>query len=129
MRLFLSGQFTSGTTFAGERFYIGGIYSVRGFESGIESGDNGYRLSIEAEFDLGIPQIKALLFYDRGQVFNYNADFFGYSSASLDSAGAGLRFYPWKGLAIKFDYGYPLMSSQNREAGWGVIYGRISYDF
>ena len=51
MRLFLSGQWTSGTTFAGERFYIGGIYSVRGFESGLESGDNGYRLSGEAEFD------------------------------------------------------------------------------
>lgn len=129
MRLFLSGQWTSGTTFAGERFYIGGIYSVRGFESGLESGDNGYRLSIEAEFDLGIPHIKALVFYDRGQVFNYNADYHGYGSASLDSAGAGLRFYPWKGLAIKIDYGYPLMSSQNREAGWGVVYGRISYDF
>ncbi|MDE7314145.1 MAG: BamA/TamA family outer membrane protein, partial [Mucispirillum sp.] len=127
--LFFSGQWVSGTIFSGERFYIGGIYSVRGFESGLESGDNGYRLSVEAEFDLGIPHIKALVFYDRGQVFNYNADYHGYGSASLDSAGAGLRFYPWKGLAIKFDYGYPLMSSQNREAGWGVIYGRISYDF
>lgn len=129
MRLLLSGQWTSGSTFSGERFYIGGIYSVRGFESGIDSGDNGYRLSIEAEFDLGIPHIKALLFYDRGQVFNYNSDYHAYSSASLDSAGIGLRFYPWKGLAIKLDYGYPLMSSREHEVDWGVIYGRISYDF
>ena len=129
MRLFLSGQFVSDTTFSSERFYIGGIYSVRGFTSGLESGDNGYRLSVEAEFDLGIPHIKALVFYDRGQVFNYNTDYHSYADASLDSVGAGLRFYPWKGLAIKIDYGYPIMSSRKHNAGWGAIYGRISYDF
>ena len=129
MRLFFSGQFVSDTTFSSERFYIGGIYSVRGFTSGLESGDNGYRLSVEAEFDLGIPHIKALVFYDRGQVFNYNEDYHSYASASLDSVGAGLRFYPWKGLAIKFDYGYPIMSSRKHDAGWGAVYGRISYDF
>lgn len=129
MRFLFSAQFVSDTTFASERFYIGGIYSVRGFDSGLESGDNGYRLSLEAEFDLGIPQIKALMFYDRGQVFNYNSDYYLYKDASLDSVGAGLRFYPWKGLAIKIDYGYPLMSSQPHKKGWGTIYGRISYDF
>lgn len=129
MRLLFSGQFVSDTTFSSERFYIGGIYSVRGFTSGLESGDNGYRVSVEAEFDLGLPHIKALVFYDRGQVFNYNDEYHSYASASLDSVGAGLRFYPWKGLAIKFDYGFPLMSSRNHEAGWGTIYGRISYDF
>lgn len=129
MRLMLSGQFVSGTTFASERFYIGGIYSVRGFSSGLESGDNGYRISVEAEFDLGIPHIKALVFYDRGQVFNYDKDYYLYANASLDSVGAGLRFYPWRGLAIKFDYGYPIMSSRNHDAGWGAVYGRISYDF
>ncbi len=129
MRMLFSAQVVSGTTFSSERFYTGGIYSVRGFDSGLESGDNGYRLSLEAEFDVAIPQIKALVFYDRGQVFNYNEDFHTYKDASLDSVGAGLHFYPWGGLALKIDYGYPLMSSRPHKTGWGTIYGRVSYDF
>lgn len=129
LRAYFAAQWTSGSTFSSEKFYVGGMYSVRGFESGLESGDYGYRFSLEAEFDLAIPQVKALVFYDRGQVGNYNVDFSGYKDASLDSAGVGFRFYPWRGLALKFDYGYPINSSRGHDAGWGKVYGRISYDF
>lgn len=128
-RVLFSAQWISGSTFSPEKFYIGGMYSVRGFDSGLETGDYGYRLSLEAEFDIAVPQAKILFFYDRGQVGNANAEISGYKDASLDSAGVGLRFYPWKGLSFKFDYGYPLASSRKHDAGWGKVYGRISYDF
>ena len=129
-RLFFAAQTTTETSFAPEKFYIGGINSVRGFESGIDSGDHGYKLNIEAEFDLYTPRVKMFAFYDRGQVGNYdNAQNRPYKEASLDSVGVGLRIYPYRGFTLAVDYGYPLQSSQKHEASWGKIYGRISYDF
>ncbi len=128
MNFAFSGQYASEEMFASEKFYIGGIYSVRGFESGINSGDNGYRLSLEIETDVYLPQIKALVFYDRGWVQNISSDYTGYSDASLDSVGVGLRVYPFKGLALKADYGLPLSASREK-VNSGTFYARISYDF
>lgn len=129
-RVLFAAQTTTESSFAPEKFYIGGLNSVRGYESGIDSGDHGYKLNIEGEFDLYTPRAKFFVFYDRGQVGNFESAINkSYKEASLNSVGGGFRFYPYKGLTIAIDYGFPLYSSRKHEASWGKIYGRISYDF
>lgn len=123
-----SGQAASGAMFASNKFYIGGMYSVRGFANGVDSGDFGYRLSLEVEADLYTPIVKVVLFYDRGYVVNVKEKFTGYRSASLDSIGAGLHIYPYKGLSIKADYGYPIAASRQQLTN-GALYLRLGYDF
>lgn len=123
-----SAQVASGPLFSSEKFYIGGMYSVRGFESGIDSGDYGYRLSLEAEADLYTPIVKVVVFYDRGYVVNNNEYVSGYKSASLDAIGAGLHIYPWGGISLKADYGFPVAASRQKLSN-GVIYVRVGYDF
>ena len=128
MNFALSGQYASEEMLAPEKFYIGGIYSVRGFKSGANSGDHGYRISIEAETDVHMPQIKALIFCDRGWVKNISFQRGGYSVAYMNSLGVGLRIYPIKGLSLKADYGLPVSASRE-DVGAGIFYARISYDF
>lgn len=123
-----SAQASSGSMFSSEKFYIGGMYSVRGFQSGVDSGDQGYRISLEAEADLYTPIVKAVIFYDRGYAVNRNERISGYKSASLGSIGAGLHIYPWKGLSLKADYAYPVASSRQKLNN-GTLYLRLGYDF
>lgn len=128
INLYGSGQYATDEMFSSEKFYIGGMYSVRGFQSGVNSGDVGFRASVEFEADLYLPQIKAVIFYDKGWVKNFKPQNVGYSDASLDSLGVGLRFYPLKGLIITVDYGLPLYSTTEK-LNYGTVYARISYDF
>lgn len=128
MNLYGSGQYATDNLFASEKFYIGGMYSVRGFQSGVNSGDNGFRLSAEFEADVYLPEIKAAVFFDGGWVQNYSPENIGYSSANLYSIGLALRFYPIKGLSINVDYGFPL-SSTTEKLNYGIVYARVSYGF
>ncbi|MBQ3033494.1 MAG: ShlB/FhaC/HecB family hemolysin secretion/activation protein, partial [Deferribacterales bacterium] len=128
LNFYVSGQYASEEMFASEKFYIGGVYSVRGYENGVNSGDHGLRISAELESEIYIPQISALVFYDKGWVKNRSIKYAGYKDASLDSVGVGIRIYPFKGFTVKLDYGVPVSASREKTDS-GTFYGRISYDF
>ncbi|MDZ8238190.1 MAG: ShlB/FhaC/HecB family hemolysin secretion/activation protein [Nostoc sp. ChiQUE01a] len=92
-------------------FFIGGGQSLRGYRQNARSGDNGYRLSLEARIPLlrdrqKIPTLQLAPFIDLGQIWNKrdNPD-----NSFLASAGLGLLWQPIRNLNIRVDYGIPFV--------------------
>ncbi|MDZ8026448.1 MAG: ShlB/FhaC/HecB family hemolysin secretion/activation protein [Nostoc sp. DedQUE11] len=92
-------------------FFIGGGQSLRGYRQNARSGDNGYRLSLEARIPLlrdrqKIPTLQLAPFIDLGQVWNKtdNPD-----NSFLASTGLGLLWQPIRNLNIRVDYGIPFV--------------------
>lgn len=92
-------------------FFIGGGQSLRGYRQNARSGDNGYRLSLEARIPLlrdrqNIPTLQLAPFIDLGQVWNKrdNPD-----NSFLASTGLGLLWQPIRNLNIRVDYGIPFV--------------------
>jgi outer membrane protein insertion porin family len=115
-----------------ERFLLGGMYSVRGFEyreispldsdGDIYGGDKMYY----ANFELVRPimeenmTIRAVLFFDLGQAMEENESFF---TSPRMSVGAGLRFLTSMGL-IRLEYGHKLDRKEGEDAGaWEFAIG------
>ena len=100
-----------------ERFYLGGMYSLRGFktrdvspkdEEGYSYGGNKY-YQFNAEvwrplFEENI-SIRGVLFFDMGQVFD-DGEAFGSADPRM-TAGAGIRLYTPLGL-LRLETGYKL---------------------
>jgi len=105
-RLRFNGQETSDELIPGEKFGLGGMNSIRGFDERIILGDTGYQLNLELWFPTVTSyDIRPLVFYDYGHVELIDP-------AGLPpeedpaSIGAGLR-WSWKQkLSVVLDYGY-----------------------
>jgi outer membrane protein insertion porin family len=108
-----------------ERFYLGGINSVRGYdwreihvldEDGNEIGGNKF-IQFNAEYIIPILKkqgLVGLVFYDAGNVFNENEDI---DLGTLrDSVGFGFRWYSPVG-PIRIEYGYKLDVREGEEKG------------
>lgn len=87
LTLRLNGQYASDALISAEQFYLGGLYSVKGYRESLLNGDRGFYFSSE----LAIPaagQNAWLLFFDCGRV--------GGDSALLETAlyslGVGYRW-------------------------------------
>jgi outer membrane protein insertion porin family len=108
-----------------ERFYLGGINSVRGYgwrgihvldEDGNEIGGNKF-VQFNAEYI--VPLLKkqglvGLVFYDTGNVYNDNESF---DLGTLrSSVGFGFRWFSPVG-PIRIEYGYKLDVKEGEEAG------------
>ena len=127
------GITTSGTPYY-DRFYIGGIYSVRGFAEWSLSdpgGDDGYWLTnVDLRWPLAggtpqLPRVIGLVFVDAGQGYRRNAPF--RASDINVGAGYGLRFrLPWLGT-LGFDVGIPLTT--NRTGDPFRIHGSMGFSF
>lgn len=115
-----------------EKFYLGGINSVRGFdwrdiclfdEEGAEVG--GYQF-VQFNVEYIIPLIKdagvmGVVFYDTGNVYDKseNIDF----SGLRQSAGGGFRWYSPMG-PIRIEYGYILDRKDDEDSGrWEFAMG------
>ena len=97
LALSISGQVASASLLTPVQFGLGGSRFGRGYEPSELTGDDGFAASVEGRYDLpffsqiiGHPQIYA--FYDVGQIWNIDPLPNAPSSASLASAGAGVRF-------------------------------------
>lgn len=104
-------QLTPDDLLAFYEFFIGGGQSLRGYRQNARSGDNGYRLSLEARIPLlrdrqKIPTLQLAPFIDLGQVWNKtdNPD-----NSFLASTGLGLLWQPIRNLNIRVDYGIPFV--------------------
>jgi outer membrane protein insertion porin family len=121
-----SGRVAGGITSTGtpyyDRFYIGGIYSIRGFANlslSDTSGDDGYWLTnFELRWPLAgrdpmLPRVIGLVFVDAGQGYERDA-IFTYENINV-GAGYGLRFrLPWLGT-LGFDAGIPLTEPRTND--------------
>lgn len=108
-----------------EKFYLGGINSMRGFEyRGIHLEDEdgaeiGGEKFVQANFELQIPVLPetglvGILFYDTGNVYAENDDFD--LSSLRESIGYGIRWYSPVG-PIRIEYGLPLDPPEGQDEG------------
>lgn len=94
----LDGQFTDFALISGEQFGAGGVYSVRGFEERVLSGDSGLRQSFELigpdwskQLPFTLERLRMVFFAEAAQV-RLNAAFNTAIEPHIASFGAGLRF-------------------------------------
>ncbi len=93
-----------------EQFYLGGVYSVRGYRENLIGADNGYSLSLE----YAIPEQRnreIFVFLDGGRVSGDNA----FDDHILAAAGCGYRINFDKDLSASLTLGLPLRKSINGE--------------
>ena len=133
-----SGRLAGGVVSTGtpyyDRFYIGGIYSIRGFaELSLSNpgGDDGYWLTnIEMRWPLAggtkrLPRVIGLVFVDAGQGYRRDESF---DSENIEvGSGYGMRFrLPWVGT-LGFDVGIPL--TDGRTGDPFRFHGSIGFSF
>ena len=104
-----SGQWAGGNLDASQKFSLGGPNSVRAYESGAISGDNGQLATIELRYALpalaalpSLGQWQAVLFADYGQLkINQNPWSAASNEASLGGVGLGLNWQSPAGWRAK----------------------------
>ena len=108
-----SGQVSDAPLVVPMQFGLGGSRFGRGYEPSELTGDEGIAASVEGRYDIplfsdffGHPQLYA--FYDVGQIWNIDPLPGTFSSASLASAGGGIRFTVLGRIDIDFELAKPL---------------------
>jgi outer membrane protein assembly factor BamA len=130
----LAGGLASRGTPYYDRFYIGGIYSIRGFAElslSAPGGDDGYWLAnVDLRWRLAggaarLPRLTGLVFVDAGQGYRRDEVF---DSKDINvGAGYGLRVrLPWVGT-LGFDVGIPLTDSRTGDPFW--FHGSLGFSF
>lgn len=95
-----------------EQFYIGGVYSVRGYTESLLSGDSGVMGSVEYAVPLTpTKETSAYVFLDGGYVWGDSA----YDDQSLIGAGFGVRTSLNDHLYFNVSMGFPLIHTVNDE--------------
>ncbi len=118
-----------------ERFYLGGLNSVRGFEYGKISpidpttldrigGDKMWYTNIEFVFPLLKTQgVHGAIFYDSGQVLNDDEDFFIVNDSIKNSAGIEVRWLsPMGPLRVVWGYNLDPLPDED-QAVWDFSIG------
>ena len=108
-RAALNGQWSKDVLIQGEQIRMGGADAVRGFSEGSEGGETGGRLNLEGytpDFGRGDFGLRAMVFYDRGQVKPTND-----VTTTVASVGLGLRASYTEQLSMRLDW------AQIRDAG------------
>lgn len=131
-RLLLAGQLTNDALVPGEQFGMGGSTSVRGFDERELATDTG----VNANLELYTPnlctsrerwQCRVLAFYDAAHGSRKHALPGELDSATLSSAGLGVRFVAGNSLSVQVDYGHvvkagPTSSDNKLHARIGFAY-------
>jgi outer membrane protein insertion porin family len=125
---------TNSTLPVGERFFVGGIDTVRGFDYGYAGPKSGYDViggnkelifNLEYIFPL-VPEakVRGVLFFDAGKGFDFGESI--EFSALRTSVGVGLRLYLPIG-PVRIEYGYIL--GRKRDDHWRPIEFTIGTQF
>ena len=91
------------------QFYIGGAYSVRGYEENLLSGDSGYSFNIEYAVPLNTRNVSAFAFYDQGGVYGDSS----FEKHILNSVGLGMKATIAKKIYANLSLGWPLRRDMN----------------
>jgi len=115
-----------------QKMTLGGASSVRGFDAGVASGDNGYVLSAEYRHVLGLladGQVTGLAFFDTaGVTINRNAmSQTATNRISLSSVGLGVNWTGSNGTSGKFYFASPIgtidasLGVTNKPRAWAEV--------
>ncbi|MBV6627721.1 MAG: ShlB/FhaC/HecB family hemolysin secretion/activation protein [Rivularia sp. (in: Bacteria)] len=105
----INTQLTGDSLLSAEKISIGGIDTVRGYRQNQVVTDSGIVGGIEARIPLlsEVETLQLIPFFDIGTGWNNRTD--NPSPQTLASLGLGLQWQPLKGLALRADYGIPLI--------------------
>jgi hemolysin activation/secretion protein len=120
----LNGQWTNDALIPAEQFGLGGPDSVRGFLLREVANDKG----AQGQFELYSPdfgnapgveniRIRALAFYDYGHLWRNNPQPSEMTSATLSSAGVGLRLVMPRNFTARFDFAHIFQGKEIAAAG------------
>ena len=110
----IDAQLTPDSLLSLERFSIGGVGTVRGYGQNQLVADNGILSSVEVRFPLtsDARTLQLVPFFEIGTVWNNRE--IDPDPTSLASFGLGLRCLIKPNLALRLDYGIPLISVGDR---------------
>ncbi len=92
------------------QFYIGGMYSVRGYKESLLSGDSGYSVGLEYIVPVTKDKKTSVFgFIDHGKVFGDSA----FDDSMLTSAGFGVRSSLWGRVSASLALGVPFEKDIN----------------
>ena len=95
-----------------EQFYIGGMYSVRGYTESLLGGDSGVSGSIEYSLPMSPDKMtSAYFFLDAGRVWGVNV----WGDESLAGAGFGIKSTIGDHVSLNIGMGFPLINKVNEE--------------
>lgn len=111
----LGAQYSFDDLLSDEEFSLGGTEFGRGYDPKELSGDDGYGFTGELQFTKPVKmpwmqRYQAFGFYDGGQVYKKSID----QSASLASAGAGVRLFFARELSLEMQVAKPLTRRSQR---------------
>lgn len=110
--LAFAGQWANGNLDSSQKMIGGGPYTVRGYDMGAVSGDNGYLGTVEFRHDLGTAgrgKWQAVAFVDHAHLkINHDAWGTGANGATLNGAGVGLNWVGQSQWAAKVSVAAPL---------------------
>ena len=98
-----------------KQFYIGGAYSVRGYEENLLSGDDGYSFNVEYAVPLNTRNVSAFAFYDQGGVYGDSS----FENHLLNSLGIGVKATIAKKIYANLSLGWPLRREVNGKVADG----------
>lgn len=124
-RLSWKGQYAPKILVPQDRFYIGGRYSVRGFDGDIMiSGDNGHYLQQEMSFNSSISNTQFYFGIDQGWVNGRNSI---PDNRHLLGTVFGLRSY-YQGIYLDAFAGHGLIAPKNLDKDWVTGFS-LSYSY
>ena len=135
MRLALTGQQTSNALISGEQFGVGGANSVRGYNERDVSDDKGLQATAEVYTPnfaktLNIEgDIRALFFYDTGQVSRNLPQPGETTSSSISSFGVGIRLNYMNNLTFKLDIAQAQKATVTQVKGETKLHAALKYTF
>ena len=100
---------------------LGGVGTVRGYQVGVASGDEGYYGNFEWHHDIGAG-FSGFVFYDTGTVKTK-----GFNNIDLSSVGAGVD-WGWKSFSANLTLGHPLKDVTIDQSSMRVT-GRLGWSF
>lgn len=116
----INGQYSPQSLYSAEQMFLGGVYSIRGYQPSELLGDYGVAGSIEIRTPIpGLEKvlpvkikhwsdkIKLAAFYDWGYVKEHN-NLYGYSSNFLHSVGFGTYINLTDAIYVQLGVGFPL---------------------
>ena len=126
----INGQYTRQSLYPIEQMFLGGVYSIRGYQPSELLGDYGVGGSFELRTP--IPGIKAIfpkkyenelsrrikfvLFYDWGYVNSHNSNYDAPTNF-LHSVGFGTNINITDNIAFRIGVGFPMSKKLNEESG------------
>ena len=105
----LNGQLSANNYLpSAEQFYIGGVYSVRGYEESMLSGDDGYNFNLEYAMPVG-QKASIYTFFDYGSVYGDSA----FDDHVLAGTGIGFKKTFNDKIYANISLGIPLIRDLN----------------